>query len=239
MKNPRLLIAAAALTAATLLLSGCLATPRPTVTVTETVYVDSPDATTPETEPVEPEESVEPTPVETTEAPTTNTGASGDVAAPGARFNIGDTAILPFTTAINRIDQNIEVTITGIRKGTQDDFADLDASSRKQLADVVPYYVDFTVKKGSPDKDELAFNSVSSSYIGAQDQDGDRVSPLIIFGTFKACDAPSFGKEIDEGETYSGCVPFAGTSAKTVTAATWQAYDTDYAYYDGDPVVWS
>jgi hypothetical protein len=233
----------AAVAAAAVLLGGCIPFPRPTVTVTapaetetdtDVIEIETPEIT-PEAEP-EPEPSTEPT--EEAE-PEVNTETSGDVAAPGSEFKIGETAILPYTTAINRKDQNIEVTVIGIRKGSQDDFASLNAKSQKQLADVVPYYVELTIKKGSPDVDELAYNSVSSSQIGALDQDGDRVSPLLIFGTFEPCDSPSFGKEIDQGETATLCVPFAGSSAMEVTSVTWHDYDSPYSTSDGKPVVWS
>ncbi|MDR1431238.1 MAG: hypothetical protein LBI99_03870 [Propionibacteriaceae bacterium] len=222
LKSPKS-IAAIPLIGALFLFAGC------------TFTIAVPDSPTPAPVVVDdPQQS----PSEAIEDPLPPPANSSSVTPPGTELNMSETATVPFKYGTDPA-QNIQVSILGIRKGSTADFAGFDDKSKKSLADVTPFYVDISAQAApGADTSALAYATISSSQIGALDQDGDKIQPLIIMGNFEPCDSGSFGKD---GAEFKGCIAFGATSAQTLTLVTWAdvSYtESGYDSLDGQPIVW-
>lgn len=176
-------------------------------------------------------------PAKETSAPPAKDAAPGEVTSPGTELSAGDSAIVPFNNTGDE-EQNIKITVTGVRTGTIDDFSSFPDAETK-LADITPYYVDFEVEKADPAVRDLAFNSVSQ--LNVYDQNDSLISSLGVIGSFPACEGGSFGKDIDTGTVQHGCKVVGATASKNVTTVKWVggSGDNPYDAFKGDPIVWS
>jgi hypothetical protein len=156
------------------------------------------------------------------------------VTAPGTVLSIGATAVVPFEYTSESGKHDIQVTVTGFRAGSVSDFADFEDSDKKKLADKTPYYVDITAQALGSDLEKLEYASISYNDIGALDQDGDRMSPLTVFGGFDPCKDGNF----DKAGALQTCMIYTANSAQTLTSITWQGTDGGYSDIDGQPIVW-
>jgi hypothetical protein len=137
-------------------------------------------------------------------------------------------------------EQDIQVRVAGVRKGSVADFASFDDKSKKMLAGLTPYYVDITAVAVGANHGGLRLASIGYGAVGALDQDGDPVAPLVFpvtsIASFNLCPENIFDAAGAKVET---CLIFGATVAQTLTSVTWQDYNSDYNDFDGKPITWS
>ncbi|MCL1838800.1 MAG: hypothetical protein FWG47_05725 [Propionibacteriaceae bacterium] len=176
--------------------------------------------------PAQPEPTEDPTPPS---AP----GSASDYTPPGTTLQFGATGTFPWAPIGGDLTA-VQITPLEVVTGSQADFEVFDEKTRAQLSNMTPYYL-MIEAKADP---SLAYVSISSSYIKLFDQDGDRISPMIIFGGgLDSCKEENVPKD---GSTFKTCIPFYGTSAQTPAGARWDAdYDEGkYSSFGGNPVDW-
>lgn len=197
----------------------------------------------------DPAPSPSPTPVVTpTEAPTPSTSPepseepgdldntpTGEYTEPGAVLGYGEWAVIEWYPGYDE-RQSIAFTVDGYRTGTLEDFADFDQDFQDQLVGYTPVYFDITVEKRGPEVRDLAYSSFSGN-INGLDQNGNRLQGITIFGSFEICDASSFDPSIDEGEPQTLCVIAAVREGQEVGGAEFTNFDTEYASYGGEPII--
>jgi hypothetical protein len=216
MPKPSKLIAVIPLLAALPLLTGCITIAVPSTTPDPIITTDTPPPDDPNTE--------EPPPSDPT-----------DVTAPGTVLSMSESALVPFSTG-GSSKYNIQLSIIGIRTGSISDFDGFSDSDKKKLADKTPFYVDIKVQAASgPGVEELEGYPIPPVSVGALDQDGSWLTTLSsYYGDFEPCIAGAF----DKAGAMQACFMFAGSSAQTLTAVTWQHEGDGYSDIDGQPIIW-
>lgn len=150
--------------------------------------------------------------------------ASGDVAAPGSEFEVGQRAVVNFKYGTSKTGV-IAITIDSIEAG---DPADL-AKYGDKAAGITPFYIRATVENvGGTD---LAYSSLRLRGIKA---DG-KTSSVIITGETDNCQTVNAGKDFTTaGAKFQTCVLQAGNAAEKITGAKYDAAEE----YTKSPVVW-
>lgn len=169
---------------------------------------------------------------ESTESAETDAAPAGDVAAPGTELAFGEPAVVPFSSG--DATGTVEVTVTGITKGSAADLAPLDLGDRAK--GFVPYYIMLDVKGVSGSAD-LSSYSINESIEGTL-PDGSEAQNIAIIGTFAPCDGESFPSGFSDGATFTTCVPYLAQESSEVSGARFAPSDGPYASFDGKPVVW-
>ncbi|ACU35830.1 hypothetical protein KCV87_10745 [Actinosynnema pretiosum subsp. pretiosum] len=150
--------------------------------------------------------------------------ASGDVAAPGSEFEVGQRAVVNFKYGTSKTGV-IAITVDSIEAG---DPADL-AKYGDKAAGITPFYIRATVENvGGTD---LAYSSLRLRGIKA---DG-KTSSVIITGETDNCQTVNAGKDFTTaGAKFQTCVLQAGNAAEKITGAKYDAAEE----YTKSPVVW-
>jgi len=146
---------------------------------------------------------------------------------------MGETAVVPFTQGYEA--QNIAVTVTGIRRGSTSDFADI-KDAVKEHADKNIYYIDIEVTKAEPATGDMRYASLGLGDITAFDQDGTHLPGISFIGQIDACDHPHFGPEFDRGAVVKQCLIVTATSMQTLTTVGW--IQGDYSWLDHNQIEW-
>ncbi len=188
-----------------------------------------------ETPDVEVTESASPSPdAEETE---TEISLPGDLTPPGTELKVGDTA----TVLWNHYEHGaitLDVTVDTVRTGSLDELREAGVSddTMAQIDGYTPYYIDFTIVKADLSQGEIVYSSANE--VRAVNSKGADLVSLTLFGRYEPCNSGSFAAGVDEGEPQTSCVIYLVPGGQEFGAATWSAYDTPYARYDGEPVLW-
>jgi hypothetical protein len=222
MKSHKISALAALLAVSTFALSAC-GDDEPAKKADSTATTDAPtDATDATTDPTDTTESTE----------GTDTAPTGDVTAPGTELAFGAPAVVPFESGDSK--GTIEVTVTGITKGTAADLAPLNLGDRAK--GYLPYYIKLDVK-GVADSNALSNYSINESIEGTL-PDGSEAQSISIIGTFAPCDGETFPSDFADGQSFSTCVPYLAQESSSVAGARFAPNDGPYSSYDGKPVLW-
>lgn len=159
------------------------------------------------------------TSTEATSAATPAATGSTDLTPGGTQLAIGDTAVVPAGDGSDKYV--LELTVTGIDKGTAADLKSLGLDGDSQ----VPYYVKLTAKvvSGNAEGGDPSEGLVALA--------GDTPAQQIIeFGDFKPCNLELF-ETGTVGTTLQTCDPFVAAKGDTVDSVA-------FTGGDGDPIVW-
>ncbi|GAA2175874.1 hypothetical protein GCM10009846_27460 [Agrococcus versicolor] len=183
-----------------------------------------------------PATSAEPT--ESEEAEESAPAVAGEETAPGTELAFGEPATISWDP-LGEGAQLVSVTVTGVREGSIADFeaAGLEQDFIDQLVGYEPMYVDIELTKLEPATAELAFNSIYTDF-EAVDANGTGLQSISVFGDFAPCDTASIEPEVDSGAVHTTCIIVATREGQEFGGAIYAAYDTPYADYDGQPIVW-
>ncbi|MFM9557909.1 hypothetical protein ACKI19_37250 [Streptomyces caniscabiei] len=162
-------------------------------------------------------------------SPTSSVNEDGTAKA-GAKVKLGESVLLRYEGGTK--SGILEVTVTGIEKGSKADVASLglDGDAKK----MTPYYVRATIKNAG--KNDLSHAAVDPPS-GLLD-DGTAARQLLVIGTFAACDSYPKTKKFPPGSSYETCAPVFADPGTEVTGAAW----TGQGYPDFPPsagVTWT
>ncbi|MER5280213.1 hypothetical protein ABT025_31380 [Streptomyces sp. NPDC002809] len=151
--------------------------------------------------------------------------AGGDVAAPGAKFKIGDRAILPFKYGTDK-KGTVAVTVTAIEKGTEADMAPFGAKAKG----MTPYYIRMKVENvGGTDL------SYSSLRLRGKLEGGGPTGVILIGDLPGKCDSETAPREFTtKGASYETC-SLSATKTDPIAAASFEEGDA----YSDSPVLWT
>jgi hypothetical protein len=138
-------------------------------------------------------------------------GCGGDDGGGGSSktLTLGKPATVDFTSPASgdtkAVDTKVEVTVLGVRKGTQEELAAGGLQVDDEDKDTTPYYVDarYGNKGTAPVKRSFS--------VAMEDTDGQSVPTTLIFGIgnepFEKCEAVRDGN-VAPGESYESCTLF-------------------------------
>lgn len=248
MKHTRTTRALAAIAFAGVLVAGCGGDDEPTTEPTQAVEETSADeaedtaADVAEETAEEPGDDADDTAAdiaeETTEEPADDdtsgdsSAGAGDLTPPGTTLALGEQAIVPFNYA--GTEATLGMTVTAIDQGENADLDELELGD--QAAGFTPYYIRIEVEGLDDAAAELAYSSIGDfdGLLG----DGSQAQPLYVMGSWDTCLSESLPRDFGAGVTHEVCVPVLASGDAEVTAAQYGPSDTDYASFDGEPVVW-
>lgn len=179
-----------------------------------------PETTSEETSEVADEES------DSEDAAADGADSNAQLTPAGEELSLGDTA-----TVTNDDGLVVKLTVTEIAEGTTAQLEELQLKEDpKQFA---PFYVKVTGEVVSGD---------ASSYDPATDLSGmvgeQPATQLIEFTTFEPCNGESFESDAKPGDTLESCTIQLAGKGETVDTVMYDASNTDYDAYDGQPLFW-
>ncbi|WP_215456531.1 hypothetical protein [Streptomyces sp. ATCC 21386] len=148
----------------------------------------------------------------------------------GAKAKLGEPVLLRYEGGTK--SGVLEVTVTGIEKGSKADVASLGLGDDAKK--MTPYYVRATIKNAG--KNDLSHAAVDPPS-GLLD-DGTAARQLLVIGTFATCDSYPKTKKFPPGASYETCAPVFADPGTEVTGAAW----TGQGYPDFPPsagVTWT
>lgn len=175
---------------------------------------------------------------ETTEQPAEEDegGKAGELTAPGTELSLGDSATVIFPDTDDG-EQQLEITVTDVAEAPISDFEKAGDDFLEQLEGYTPYYVSVTATKLEPFEFELDGKDPTDGMY-AFDADDNRLAPINMIGNFEPCDNQYMEEENDEGEPLDTCLIFAVPDGSEFGYTAWAPNDTDYNYFDGEPIAW-
>ncbi|MFK0103206.1 MULTISPECIES: hypothetical protein [unclassified Streptomyces] len=150
---------------------------------------------------------------------------SGDVAAPGTKFKVGDRAVVPFKYGTSK-EGTVAITVTAIEKGTEADMAPFGDKAKG----MTPYYIRMKVENvGGTD---LSYSSLRLRGNLA----GGAPTGVILIGDLPGkCDSETAPRDFTtKGASYETC-SLSATKTDPITVASFEEGD---AYRDS-PVLWT
>ncbi|WP_330310697.1 hypothetical protein OHS17_01620 [Streptomyces sp. NBC_00523] len=150
---------------------------------------------------------------------------SGDVAAPGTKFKVGDRAVVPFKYGTSK-EGTVAITVTAIEKGTEADMAPFGDKAKG----MTPYYIRMKVENvGGTD---LSYSSLRLRGNLA----GGAPTGVILIGDLPGkCDSETAPRDFTtKGASYETC-SLSATKTDPIAVASFEEGD---AYRDS-PVIWS
>ncbi|ULR51681.1 hypothetical protein [Streptomyces deccanensis] len=162
-------------------------------------------------------------------SPTSSVNEDGTAKA-GAKAKLGEPVLLRYGGGTK--SGVLEVTVTGIEKGSKADVASLGLEDDAKK--MTPYYVRATIKNAG--KNDLSHAAVDPP--GGLLDDGTAARQLLVIGTFAACDSYPKTKSFPPGASYETCAPVLADPGTEVTGAVW----TGQGYPDFPPsagVTWT
>ena len=155
----------------------------------------------------------------------------GDVASPGAKLSVGQTAKVTYTpvgAAGNRGPSTLLVTVKSYKKGSLSDFngVQLDASQKAGT----PYYVKVHVTNLGPHSVDV---DGTAAAIEGVDTTGNNQQSVTFIGTFPPCPDMASTTSLGPGRSYDDCLTFLIPGGITKVS-----YNGTTDYIDS-PVTWS
>ncbi|MEW1891166.1 hypothetical protein [Streptomyces sp. IBSBF 3010] len=181
--------------------------------------------------PESPSASAPASPAPSTESPSADPSddagskPSGDVAAPGTKFKVGDRAVVPFKYGTSK-EGTVAITVTAIEKGTEADMAPFGDKAKG----MTPYYIRMKVENvGGTD---LSYSSLRLRGNLA----GGAPTGVILIGDLPGkCDSETAPRDFTtKGASYETC-SLSATKTDPIAVASFEEGD---AYRDS-PVIWS
>ncbi|MFF6786726.1 hypothetical protein [Streptomyces sp. NPDC012510] len=166
---------------------------------------------------------------ESSPSPTSSVNEDGTAKA-GIKAKLGEPTLLRYEGGTK--SGVLEVTVTGIEKGSKKDVAPLGLEDDAKK--MTPYYVRATIKNAG--KNDLSHAPVDPP--GGLLDDGTAARQLLVIGTFAACDSYPKTKSFPPGASYETCAPVLADPGTEVTGAVW----TGQGYPDFPPsagVTWT
>ncbi|QFQ98449.1 hypothetical protein F9278_22210 [Streptomyces phaeolivaceus] len=166
---------------------------------------------------------------ESSPSPTSSVNEDGTAKA-GTKAKLGEPTLLRYEGGTK--SGLLEVTVTGIEKGSKADVASL--GLKDDAKKMTPYYVRATIKNAG--KNDLSHAAVDPP--GGMLDDGTAARQLLVIGTFAACDSYPKTKSFPPGASYETCAPVLAEPGTEVTGAVW----TGQGYPDFPPssgVMWT
>ncbi|THA69967.1 hypothetical protein E6P78_11025 [Streptomyces sp. A0958] len=159
--------------------------------------------------------------------PSDDAGAapSGDVAAPGTKFKIGDRAVLPFKYGTKK-EGTVAVTVTAIEKGTEADMAPFGDKAKG----MTPYYIRMKVENvGGTDL------SYASLRLRGNLEGGGPTGVILIGDLPGKCDSETAPRDFNtKGASYESC-SLSATKTDPIAVASFEEGDA----YSDSPVLWT
>ncbi|NEC67540.1 hypothetical protein [Streptomyces sp. SID9727] len=154
-----------------------------------------------------------------------STAPSGDVAAPGTKFKVGDRAVLPFTYGTSK-KGTVAVTVTAIEKGTEADMAPFGDKAKG----MTPYYIRMKVENvGGTDL------SYSSLRLRGKLAGGAPTGVILIGDLPGKCDSETAPRDFTtKGASYETC-SLSATKTDPIAVASFEEGDA----YSDSPVLWA
>lgn len=159
------------------------------------------------------------------EAP--STGSSGALTEPGSALEVGETA----TVTRDGAGEVLEVTITGIERGTASDLAGIDKPS---APGEFPFFVSYELTHVSGDSPYLPVDHFLTGWAG-----DTQLSKLTILEPFPACQEETFPADVAVGTTVEGCATFVSEEADAPLDRVQFSYGEDYDSFDDHQVSWT
>ncbi|MDP2773603.1 MAG: hypothetical protein Q8O61_08600 [Nocardioides sp.] len=153
------------------------------------------------------------------------TGSSGDLTTPGTTLEVGETA----TVTRGDAGEVLEVTITGIDRGSSSDLADLERPSRGET----PFYVHYELTHLSGDSPYLPITHFLSAWAGDR-----QLSGLTVLVPFPACEEQTFPADVAVGTTVEGCATYVAEKGGAPLDRVQFSYGDDYDSFDGHQISW-
>ncbi|WP_326581225.1 hypothetical protein OG889_23495 [Streptomyces sp. NBC_00481] len=166
---------------------------------------------------------------ESSPSPTSSVNEDGTAKA-GTKAKLGEPTLLSYEGATKA--GILEVTVTGIEKGSKEDVAPL--GLKGDAKKMTPYYVRSTIKNAG--ENDLSHAAVDPP--GGLLDDGTAARQLLLIGTFAPCDSYPKTKSFPPGASYETCAPVFADPGTEVTGAVW----TGQGYPDFPPssgVTWT
>ncbi|WP_328898642.1 hypothetical protein OHR86_00560 [Streptomyces sp. NBC_00441] len=150
---------------------------------------------------------------------------SGDVAAPGAKFKVGDRAVVPFKYGTDK-KGTVAITVTAIEKGTEADMAPFGDKAKG----MTPYYIRMKVENvGGTDL------SYSSLRLRGKLAGGAPTGVILIGDLPGKCDSETAPRDFTtKGASYETC-SLSATKTAPIAVASFEEGDA----YSDSPVLWS
>ncbi|MGW1128001.1 hypothetical protein [Streptomyces sp. NPDC002526] len=150
---------------------------------------------------------------------------SGDVAAPGTKFKVGDRAVVPFKYGTSK-EGTVAITVTAIEKGTEADMAPFGDKAKG----MTPYYIRMKVENvGGTD---LSYSSLRLRGNLA----GGAPTGVILIGDLPGkCDSETAPRDFTtKGASYETC-SLSATKTDPIAVASFEEGDA----YSDSPVIWT
>ncbi|WP_406290480.1 hypothetical protein [Streptomyces sp. NBC_00209] len=150
---------------------------------------------------------------------------SGDVAAPGTKFKVGDRAVVPFKYGTDK-KGTVAITVTAIEKGTEADMAPFGDKAKG----MTPYYIRMKVENvGGTDL------SYSSLRLRGKLAGGAPTGVILIGDLPGKCDSETAPRDFTtKGASYETC-SLSATKTDPIAVASFEEGDA----YSDSPVLWS
>lgn len=158
------------------------------------------------------------------EAP--STGSSGGLTEPGSALEVGETA----TVTRDGAGEVLEVTITGIEKGTSSDLSGVENPS---APGEIPFFVRYELTHVSGDSPYLPVDHFLTGWAGEA-----QLAKLTILEPFPACQEETFPADVAVGTTVEGCATFVVDRGGAPLDRVQFSYGEDYASFDDHQISW-
>ena len=189
---------------------------------------DSNEAATPTT----------PTETEATKAP----AAKGGLTPPGTKLSVGQTATVGWTPPSQSTAQGpgkaikLQVAVTALEKGTQDDLKNISLDADQKGA--TPYFMKVKITNlgatgPSTDEPDLTFDAIDDR---KQEQ-----GSVTFIGDFPRCENEESPKPFSKGKSYESCLTYL-VQGGTIEEIRWKDGPPDengISEYFNKPVVWT
>jgi hypothetical protein len=163
-------------------------------------------------------------------------GASSGVAAPGASFTAGQSAMVPFqvteSNGANGPTYKLKITVQSIQRGTLADFNGIQLDADQKAS--IPYYVQVRMTNVGSGTLNTSDNDPAGDVQGVDKTGQPQDSVTFLLGTFPRCPDNDTPNPFKAGQSFSTCLTFLVPGGITKVAYT----GPPQSYYDS-PVTWT